>query len=91
MGCTSPLGRGVGTPYQRPVVVGSKLPLQLCADVRLHIPMTHNDNTRYAHRTEADGSKTIVASTSQPRTDANASVYTIKSRSGSAMGASGEV
>ena len=45
MGCTDFLKRGVGAPL--PVASrGSKLPLPLYADVRLHIPMTHR-NGRY--------------------------------------------
>ena len=43
MGCTDPLRRGVGAPHQCPLGVGSKLPLPLYADVRLHIPMTHHN------------------------------------------------
>ena len=51
MGSTEPLRRklgaphpskGVGAPHQCPLGVGTKLPLPLYADVRLHIPMTHN-------------------------------------------------
>ena len=38
--------KGVGAPRQCPPEVGSKLPLTLYADVRLHIPMTHR-NGRY--------------------------------------------
>lgn len=34
MGCTDPLRRGVGAPYQRPLGVGSKRPLARDADVR---------------------------------------------------------
>ena len=45
MGCTDPLRRGVSAPHQCPLGVGSKLPLPLCADVRLHIPMTHNGDS----------------------------------------------
>ena len=36
MGCTDPLKRGVGTPHQFPLGVGSKLPLLLDADVHTH-------------------------------------------------------
>ena len=39
---SNPLRREVGSPHQCPLGVGSKLPLPLYADVRLHIPMTHN-------------------------------------------------
>ena len=39
MGCTDPLRRGVGAPHQCPLEsVASYL---ICADVRLHNPMTH--------------------------------------------------
>ena len=43
MGCTDSLGRGVGAPPSVFSRVGSKLPLPLYADVRLHIPMTHRN------------------------------------------------
>ena len=42
MGCTGPLRRWVGAPHQYLLGVGSKQPLPLYADVRLHIPMTEH-------------------------------------------------
>ena len=42
MGCTDPLKRGVGAPHQCPL--GSVASYLIYADVRLRIPMTHNDD-----------------------------------------------
>ena len=46
MHALTPVESGVDAPHQCPLGVGSKLPLPLYADVRLHIPMTHNDDSR---------------------------------------------
>ena len=47
---STPLRREVDALHQCPLGVGSKLPLPLYADVRLHIPMTHhNDAGRGKH------------------------------------------
>lgn len=44
MGCIDPsFKRGSAHPTNLPLRVGSKLPLPLYADVRFHIPMTHNN------------------------------------------------
>ena len=47
MGCTDPLRRGVGAPHQCPLesAAGYLCHFILYADVRLHVPMTHRNDT----------------------------------------------
>ena len=44
-GAPTPLEGGSAYPHECPLAVDSKLPLPRYADVRLHIPMTHNDDS----------------------------------------------
>ena len=81
MGCANPLRRGVRRTPSVSSRFGSKLPLPLYADVRLHITMTYRNDVirysdkRYAHRKFLDTRVTVVRVPNNPNAELKVEVF----------------